>query len=1114
MSRSKKSWDHLVLEDGTYGINVKEGLYPNLDGQLKGQKGKEGSAGNKGEKGQKGGTGKKGEVGRIGFKGDKGVKGEPIVFDDLTLGQKMLIKGEKGEQGSTGNKGDEGVSQLLDFKGDVSGIADLPSSASVGDTYYVHSVDAHYAWGGTQWYSVGNAIKGQKGERGISGSIGGSGPPGAGGSQGEKGDVGPKGEDGLPGQDGLNAYELALLDGFIGSSQDYLASLKGEKGDGGSGSGTGGDPFDESEYYNKSDIDTLIDGHRSIEKAFNYFFHSNAPNNTIQSQIVDFKDSDRFHALYDPGCILLSAGNTLRNQPPFQSAQELLVFNTVSFDPNGSRSSSYELIQQVWAAEGDERFLGYVRRVQPSQNYFGEWQNLSLNAEDYYTKTETNLLLNQQQGATYSLRVNPEAGLNTEKLTLRQDGTSIDSDVIFEGEGGISIRRDGIGKMVIGADGLNGINYIGPISVGEDPSVRAPAAEKGDFFIYTTSGTAWNGEEVGTGDWVIYAGPGVLDWDHVFVGGENGVLSVSVPDGRLLQSGTENNVILELDEENLVSPAELDERLRDYSKWNDIASFARIRTLGSLADVSVGNHVLGAGNSYQDPIPLIGPAPMTQGQYHIDPVAQVLTLSQNDRFGVDGANFYNAVGTTFIRVVNTDFNFDEIDEIVYKEFDGKNYIYEFKNPMVCRQLQSFPGPFNINILEDFDTPDGAVLKYDEGTRLWTAQPEAGALPPDTIDQLDARYVVVDKPGEQSIKRKKLIFELASEETGKFRAEVRGELTLTDALYGVGAVFTETVVHKGALYDQGYWTEDLQDPSSPRRGLNEDPGKWLDHEYIPWKQIRIVRDQLIQDINSLSDLYFKKDGSEPFADTLTLLIDDTGTSTIRTPNDVGTRLQFNIGSKIDGRETPALIIEDGSINVLGNRFINLPDPVYDQDAATMGWVRQLQADGQIAFDPNGLKQLKGTGAMLFQKQGFFVLNYSDDVPLIDAQQDRVHLAKPATTGNFVPKYPNDLVTKESLDLVEAIAVAKVEEAPNDNKQYVRSNSIWQEVDLSNVGVGGNGVSEAPKTGKVYCRDGKSERWVEAPDSTAIPSSEMVSLLPSDPVRGKIYITTGNVVAIGL
>ena len=1113
MSRSKKNWDHLVLSDGTYGINVQEGVYPNLDGQLKGQKGKQGAVGQKGQKGQKGYGGTKGDQGRIGFKGDKGVKGEPIVFDDLTAGQQQLIKGEKGEIGNTGQKGDEGLAPILTFKGSVASMANLPSGAAIGDTYFVDNEDEHFAWGGTHWYSVGNAIKGEKGDRGPEGVKGGEGEKGNKGDEGEKGDTGEKGDIGSTGADGLNAYELAVIDGFSGSQQDWLESLKGEPGSG--GGGTTGDVFDETEYYNKSDIDTKIAGHQSIEKAFNYFFHGNTPNNILQSETVNFNDTDRFKSLYDSGCVLLRAGNTLTGDiPPFRTAQEILLVNTVSYDPSGSRSSSYEVIQQAWAAEGDEQFLGYVRRVQPGQNYFGSWQALSFDADNYYTKTETNLLINNSGASkTYSLRVNSNPGLNTEKITLREDGTTVDSDIILEGESGISIRRDGADKLVISADGLNGINYIGPISPGQDPSVRAPSAEKGDFFIYSSAGTAWNGDQIGTGDWVIYAGPGALDWDHVFVGGESGVNSVEVLPGRLLQSGTLNNVVLELDEDNIVSPAELTETLADYSRWNDIASFARIRTLGSLADVSVGNHILGAGNSYQDPISLIGPAPMTQGQYHIDPVAQVLTLSQNDRFGVNGDNFYNAVGTTFVRVVNTDFKFDEIDEVVEKEFNGLNYVYTFKNPLICRQLQSFPGPFNINVLEDFDTPDGAVLKYDEGTRLWTAQPEAGALPPDTIDQLDARYVVVDKPGEQSIQRKKLVFELASEETGLFQAEVRGTLTLTDALYAEGAVFTDTVTHSGAIYDKGYWTQDLNDPTTPRRGLSEDPGKWLDNEYIPWKQIKIVREQLITDIDNLSSLYFKKDGSEPFASTFTLLT-DVGTSTIRTPNEVGSILQFNVGNKIDGSETPVLILQDGSINLVGNRLINLPDPVYEQDAATRGWVESLQSDGEIAFDPNGAKTLKGTGPMTFQKEGFFVLRPQDGLPLINAQRNQVIITNPQGVGGYVPQFDQDLVTKIELDKVLAVAESKVEEVAFDNRQYVRSNGVWQEVDLSNVGGGNDGIEEAPSTDKIYCRDGKRQRWVEAPDSTAIPSSETVSTLPNNPVRGKIYITTGNVVAIGL
>ena len=118
------------------------------------------------------------------------------------------------------------------------------------------------------------------------------------------------------------------------------------------------------------------------------------------------------------------------------------------------------------------------------------------------------------------------------------------------------------------------------------------------------------------------------------------------------------------------------------------------------------------------------------------------------------------------------------------------------------------------------------------------------------------------------------------------------------------------------------------------------------------------------------------------------------------------------------------------------------------------------------------------------------------------------------GGYVPQFDQDLVTKIELDKVLAVAESKVEEVAFDNRQYVRSNGVWKEVDLSNAGGGGDGVPEAPRTDKIYCRDGKNQKWVEAPDSTAIPSSEKVNSLPSDPVRGKIYITAGNVVAIGL
>lgn len=41
---------------------------------------------------------------------------------------------------------------------------------------------------------------------------------------------GEKGEAGTDGKDGLSAYEIALKNGFIGTEDEWLLSLKGEEG--------------------------------------------------------------------------------------------------------------------------------------------------------------------------------------------------------------------------------------------------------------------------------------------------------------------------------------------------------------------------------------------------------------------------------------------------------------------------------------------------------------------------------------------------------------------------------------------------------------------------------------------------------------------------------------------------------------------------------------------------------------------------------------------------------------------------------------------------------------------------------------------------------------------
>ena len=138
-------------------------------------------------KGEQGIQGEKGETGTsIEFNWDRtrlGIRysnsGEDFVYTD--------IKGEQGDQGPQGPKGDEGV-----------GIADVTEASTVGRTVTYHIKLTN---GTTKAFTVTN------------------------------------------GAPGLNAYEVAKNNGFGGTVSDWLASLKGPKGDTGAGvQGPKGDP--------------------------------------------------------------------------------------------------------------------------------------------------------------------------------------------------------------------------------------------------------------------------------------------------------------------------------------------------------------------------------------------------------------------------------------------------------------------------------------------------------------------------------------------------------------------------------------------------------------------------------------------------------------------------------------------------------------------------------------------------------------------------------------------------------------------------------------------------------------------------------------------------------
>lgn len=113
--------------------------------------------------------GPKGDTGEQGPQGERGLQGEP---------------GEKGDQGIQGEKGDPGEK---------------------GDT-------------------------GLQGPKGATGEQGPAGPKGDTGAQGEQGPKGDTGEAGPKGEDGASAYQIAVSNGFVGTEQQWLASLKGDPG--------------------------------------------------------------------------------------------------------------------------------------------------------------------------------------------------------------------------------------------------------------------------------------------------------------------------------------------------------------------------------------------------------------------------------------------------------------------------------------------------------------------------------------------------------------------------------------------------------------------------------------------------------------------------------------------------------------------------------------------------------------------------------------------------------------------------------------------------------------------------------------------------------------------
>lgn len=233
---------------------------------LRGPRGEKGPQGQQGDQGPAGQQGPQGEQGKAGQQGPRGIQGEQGVPGP------QGSQGERGLKGDRGDRGEQGPAGIQGAQGPAGAIGPKGENGANGKSAYELAVQNGYIGSLSQWLA---SLKGQQGEQGLQGPIGATGPAGPQGEQGQqgvqgpigqqgvqgeqgpigpkgevgaqgpqgdvgpKGDTGPRGEkgekgnDGLPGAAGVNgksAYELAQDNGFTGTLQEWLTSLKGKDG--------------------------------------------------------------------------------------------------------------------------------------------------------------------------------------------------------------------------------------------------------------------------------------------------------------------------------------------------------------------------------------------------------------------------------------------------------------------------------------------------------------------------------------------------------------------------------------------------------------------------------------------------------------------------------------------------------------------------------------------------------------------------------------------------------------------------------------------------------------------------------------------------------------------
>lgn len=165
---------------------------------------------------------------------------------------------EKGVKGSKGDKGDTGAA--LSILGKLTDPSQLPPTGQAGDGYTVNGELYVWSENTNAWENVGN-IKGEKGD---------------------KGEIG---------EDGRSAYEVAVDNGFVGTIEDWFASLKGERGDKGQDADLT-DVNQEIANLQQTVTDNKLEVNKYFENSTKLFINAANPPEPLNSMKFDEQTDD------------------------------------------------------------------------------------------------------------------------------------------------------------------------------------------------------------------------------------------------------------------------------------------------------------------------------------------------------------------------------------------------------------------------------------------------------------------------------------------------------------------------------------------------------------------------------------------------------------------------------------------------------------------------------------------------------------------------------------------------------------------------------------------------------------------------------------------------------